>query len=480
MKTSNILANCSKSTQERPLPNFGRSHELINREGGATLKKKAISCAIVFLVFLLAGCGSFSYNKTNSGIVSLGKATDSNDKITLTVWHPFAGMDLRSVTIRGIMEQFQADNPNIILDVQAIPHDGYRSRLKTIAAANELPDLFIMWPGVMTQEFVGGDLIQPVNDLIDNNKAWKDGFLPDSFDDFTVADRIYSIPTGLSPTSILYYNKKILDQYALQVPTTWEELILDIEVLKKYKVTPIALGNKAAWPAQSSILSSLGDRITGSDWFLNAAAGKGNKFTDPSFIDALKHLQQLQTAGAFQMDFNGIDTTEAVQIFAKGEAAMLIDGGWALPLLAANASKEVLDTMDVTGLPAIAGGKGKPNAISSIVSTGLALNKKVKGAQKEAAYKLMYAVAGPEAQKQYVDNSQLVSFKVEPDVTKVSSLFIKVSNLLSRVDKSPVYDGVLSSETADVMNNSLQGLLIGQKPEEVARKIQEALDKALK
>jgi raffinose/stachyose/melibiose transport system substrate-binding protein len=434
-----------------------------------TLKKIAFSCAILFLILLLAGCGALPFNKTSSGSVISGEATDSNEKITLTVWHPFSGMDLRAVTIRGIMDKFQADNPNIKLDVQAIHQDGYRSRLKTIAAANELPDLFIMWPGVMTQEFVGGGLIQPVNDLIDNNKVWKDGFLPFSFDDFTVADKIYSIPTGLSPTSILYYNKKILAQYALKVPKTWEELISAIEVLKKNKVTPIALGNKAAWPAQSSILSSLGDRITGSDWFLNAAAGKGNKFTDPVFIDVLKHLQQLQTAGAFQEGFNGIDTTEAVQIFAKGEAAMLIDGGWALPMLATYASKEVLDTMDVTGLPSIIGSNGVHNSISTIVGT-----------QKEVAYKLMYAIAGPDAQKQYIDNSQLVSYQVDPDVTKVSSLFIKVITLLRMVDKSPVYDGVLSSETADVMNNSLQGLLIGQKPEDVAQKIQEALDKSLK
>ena len=444
------------------------------------MKRKAASGAIIFLVILLAGCGSLPFNKSNSGSLNSGIAADTKEKITLSLWHPFAGMDLRSVTIRNIFDKFQADNPNIVIDIQAIPHDGYRSRLKTIAAANELPDMFIMWPGVMTQEFVGGGLIQPINDLIDYNKAWKDGFLPDSFDDFTVADKIYSIPTGLSPTSILYYNKKILDQYALQVPKTWEELISAIEVLKKNKITPIALGNKAAWPAQSSILSSLADRITGSNWLLNAAAGKGNKFTDPVFIDALKHLQQLQTTGAFQEGFNGIDTTEAVQLFAKGEAAMLIDGGWALPLLAANASKEVLDTMDVTGLPSIIGGKGVPNSISSIVGTGLALNKNVTGAQKEAAYKLMYAIAGPDAQKQYIDNSQLVSYKVEPDVTKVSSLFIKVITLLSKVEKSPVYDCVLSSDTADVMNNSLQGLLIGQKPEDVARKIQEALDKSLK
>lgn len=426
---------------------------------------------------LLAGCGAGGDQAgTGSAGGDKGKASD---KVKLSLWHNFTGDDLRAKTMRGIMEQYKKDHPNVELDIQGIPPDGYRARLKTVAAANEMPDLFVMWPGVMTKEFAGGDLLQPINPLLDSKPDWKNGFLPGSFDDFTINGNIYAAPMGLSPTSILYYNKAIFDKYNVKPPKTWDDMMSLVETFKKEKITPIALGNKAAWLAQSSILSSLADRVTGTEWFLNAAEQKGAKFTDPEFVQALTYLQQLGKAGAFQDGFNSIDNTQMEQMFAQGKAAMMIDGGWALTNLAANASKEVLDGMDVTVLPSVPNGKGDPNTIAGVVGTGLGMSKKTSGASKEAAYELIYAMSGPAAQKATLESNQLVSYKVDLDTSKVSSLFAKVHNMVSTVKRTPVYDGRLSSAAADVVNNGLQELLMGAKPEDIAKKIQDAQAKSV-
>lgn len=377
------------------------------------------------------------------------------------------------------MEQYKKDHPNVELDIQGIPPDGYRARLKTVAAANEMPDVFIMWPGVMTKEFAGGDLLQPINSLLDSKPDWKNGFLPGSFDDFTIQGKTYSAPMGLSPTSILYYNKALFDKYGVKPPTTWDEMMSLVDTFKKNNVTPIALGNKAAWLAQSSILSSLADRVTGTEWFLKAAAQDGAKFTDPQFVQALTYLQQLGKAGAFQEGFNSMDNTQMEQMFAQGKAAMMIDGGWALTNLAANASKEALDNMGVTVLPSVPGGKGDPNSLSGVVGTGPGLSKKVEGARKDAAYELIYALTSPAAQKATLESNQLVSYKVDLDPTKVSSLFAQVYKMLGTVKRTPVYDGSLSSAASDVVNNGLQELLMGGKPEDIAKKIQDAQAKSV-
>ncbi|MFN0224390.1 MULTISPECIES: extracellular solute-binding protein [Paenibacillus] len=433
---------------------------------------KAIPAAL--LVSLLAGCGGSGESAGSAGT----DGAKAGDKVKLSLWHNFTGDDLRAKTMRGIMDKFKADHPEIELDIQSIPPDGYRARLKTVAAANEMPDVFMMWPGVMTKEFAGGDLLQPIDGLLESKADWKKGFLPGSFDDFTIDGRIYSAPMGLSPTSILYYNRAIFDKYGVQPPKTWEELLALVDTFKKDKVTPIALGNKAAWLAQSSILSSLADRVTGTEWFLKAAAQDGAKFTDPQFVQALTYLQGLGKAGAFQDGFNSIDNTQMEQMFAQGKAAMMIDGGWALSSLAANASKEALDAMDVTVLPSVPGGKGDPNSLSGVVGTGLGLSKKVEGARKDAAYQLIYAMSGPEAQKATLESNQLVSYKAELDKSKVSSLFAKAYELVGKVERTPVYDGRLSSAAADVVNNGLQELLMGAKPEDVAKKIQDAQAKS--
>ncbi|MDF2671125.1 MAG: extracellular solute-binding protein family 1 [Paenibacillus sp.] len=438
--------------------------------------KKTLTIALVMVLLLtIIGCAA----KETTDNPSSGSTTKPGVKVKLSLWHNYTGDDMRAKTMRETLDTFKKDNPNIDLDIQAIPPDGYRARLKTVAAANEMPDLFVMWPGVMTKEFVGGDLLQPINDLLDSKPDWKNGFMPESFSEFTIDGKVYSAPMALSPTSLLFYNKTLFDKYNVQPPKTWADLMTLVEMFKKEKITPIALGNKAAWVAQSSILSSLGDRVTGTDWFLKAAAGEGAKFTDPEFVQALTYLQQLSKAGAFQDGFNSIDNTQMEQMFAQGKAAMMIDGGWALTNLAANASKEALDGMRVTVLPSVPNGKGDPNSLSGVVGTGLGLSKKVEGARKEAAHKVIYALASPETQKKTLEGNQLVSYKVELDTTKVTSIFAEVYKLLGTVKTTPVYDGKLSSAVADVVNNGLQELLMGGKPEDIAKKIQDANAKAL-
>ncbi|CAM4124150.1 extracellular solute-binding protein [Paenibacillus alkaliterrae] len=437
--------------------------------------KKVLSIAITLTLtisLILTGCGKKeSGNETDQA--------GGKEKVKLSLWHNFTGDDQRAKTMRSIIEQFQKDHTNIELDIQAIPPDGYRTRLKTVAAANEMPDLFVMWPGVMTKEFQAGKLIQPINELLESKPEWRDGFLPGSFDAFTIENNIYSAPIALSPTSILYYNQSILDENGLQVPKTWDELLNAVKVLKEKGITPIALGNKAAWVAQSSILSSLADRVTGTDWFLKAAAQDGAKFTDPEFVQALQYLQDLGNEGAFQEGFNAIDNTQMEQMFAQGKAAMMIDGGWALTNFAANASEEAMAQMGATVLPSIPGGKGDPNTLSGVVGTGLGLGKGATGAKKEAAFELMYAMAGPDAQKSVLESNQLVSYKVELDKSKVTSIFAKVYELVNTVKTTPVYDGVMTSAGAEAVNNGLQELLMGGKPEDIAKKIQDAQAKSL-
>jgi raffinose/stachyose/melibiose transport system substrate-binding protein len=439
--------------------------------------KKTLSIAIMvtLMISILAACGGTN----NNGKTSEGGNEPAAEKVKLSLWHNFTGEDLRAQTMRSIIEQFQADHPNITLDIQAIPPDGYKTRLKTVAAADEMPDVFILSNGSMTQEFSAGGLIQPVNDLIDSHPDWKEGFMPNSFDAFTVDGKIYSAPMGLSPTSILYYNKTILEQNGLTVPKTWDELLNAISVLKAKKITPIALGNKAAWLAQSSIFSSLADRVTGTEWFLKAASQDGAAFTDPEFVQALTYMQQLGNAGAFQDGFNAIDNTQMEQMFAQGQAAMMIDGGWALSNLASNASEEALKAMGATVLPSVPGGKGDPNSLSGVVGVGMGLGKDATGAKKDAAFELIYAMSGPDAQKRTLESNQLVSYKAELDKSKVSPIFSEVYDLVNKVKMTPVYDGKLTSAGADAVNNGLQELLMGGKPEDIAKKIQEAQAKAL-
>lgn len=429
---------------------------------------RKMSLLLLLMTMLLAACGDSGSNKA-------GDASKKSEKIKLSVWHNFAGDDLRAKTVRGLIEKFAEEHPEVELDAQAIPPDGYRQRLSTVAAGNELPDLFFVYAGSHSAELHRAGLLQPITEVVDQYPEWKDKFLAGAFDPFTFEpDEIYSAPIGMSATSILYYNTALFEQYNVKVPTTWDEMMTAINVFNENNITPIALGNKAPWVAQSTILGSLADRVTGTEWFENAAAQNGAKFTDPEFIEALGYFKQLVDHKAFQEGANSIDNTQAEQYFIQGNAAMMISGAWSLTNLAASASEEQMKVVDVTVLPAIPGGKGEANTISGGAGGGLALSKRTEGAAKEAALELIYAVSGPKAQKAIAESNSMVMYDTDIDESKVSTLYYKAFNLVKKTNITPVYDAYLSAEAAEVINNGLQEIMAGGSIESVAKKLQDA------
>jgi raffinose/stachyose/melibiose transport system substrate-binding protein len=443
------------------------------------LKRKlpVVLTSILALSTLLAACGANSAN--NSGAAAPGGNNSSTGKIKLSIWHNFSGDDLRAKAVRAQIDKFKAAHPEVELDTQAIPPDGYRQRLKTVAAANEMPDIFYTNSGTSIGEFYNGDLIQPITSLLDKYPDWKNKFTPDAFKGLTFNNQVYATPLSGSATSLFYYNKSLFNQANVKVPTTWDELMTAIKTFKANNITPISLGNKAAWLAQSSILSSLANRVTGTEWFMNAAKQEGAKFTDPEFVQALTYFKSLADAGAFQDGFNSLDNTQMEQYFIQGKAAMMIDGAWGLPNMAATGTKEQLDQVGVSVIPSIPGGKGDPNSISGGAGGGLALSKKVAGKQLDAALDLIYTVSGPEGMNAIALSNTLLNYNIDLDKTKVTPMFLQAFELYKKVKLTPVYDAYLTSAGTEAINNGLQELLIGGKPEDIAKKLQDAQMKAL-
>jgi raffinose/stachyose/melibiose transport system substrate-binding protein len=419
---------------------------------------------------MLAGCATTEPSAQNGSSAQGG----SKEKVKLTVWHNWTGQDAKAAAMRKILDDYKAAHPEVDLEVEGLPTDGLKTRLRTVAAADEMPDLFVMWPDAMTKEFVKGGLLQPIDEFLNSKPEWKNNFIPNALDGYTVDSKTYSVPMNLAPSSFIYYNQAIFDKYGVKVPKTWDEFKTAIDTFNKNNVIPVALGNKANWVAQSTIFSTIGDRVTGTDWFLKAVNQDGAKFTDPVFVKALGVLQDLGKSKAFQDGFNSIDENQMIQLYNQGKAAMFIDGGWALANLVNTAPPEVLKTTHIAILPPVDGGQGAAQSTAGVVGTGMGMSKKVTGAKKEAANQLLYALAGPDGQKATLESSTLVSYKIELDKSKANPLFVELNELMKNTKISPVYDSKLSSAAVEVINNGLQELLMGGSPEAVAKKIQDA------
>src|SRR5690606_23190342 len=101
------------------------------------------------------------------------------------------------------------------------------------------------------------------------------------------------------------------------------------------------------------------------------------------------------------------------------------------------------------------------------------------GKQRDLAKELIYEIAGPEGQKAIAESESLVMYDVDIDKSKVSDLYYKAFELVKNVNFAPVYDLYLSSAGGDAINQGLQELMLGGKPEDVAKKLQDAQSKAV-
>ncbi|MFC2280441.1 MAG: extracellular solute-binding protein [Treponema socranskii subsp. buccale] len=408
------------------------------------------------------------------GNVDTAGGGTNGQKVKISVWHSFVGADQRAEFMAKRMADFKAANPDIEVDEQKIPRDQYQTKLKTLAAAGELPDGFLIWPNSMTREFSSAGLLADINDLLESNKEWRDSLLPRALEEFTFNGKTYSAGLGVSLTSELFYNKALFNKYNVKVPTTWEELKTAVEVFKKNGIIPMTLGNKAKWPAQSEIFSVVANRWTGSEWLNNVLAGKNAKFTDSQFISALDTMKQLADMGAFNKDYNSIDDVQMRNYFYRSEAAMMIQGSWVLPDIIKNTPADFKANIGITVFPSFRGGKGDPSVMTGVSSTGIAINKKTTLAQKAALKKLIVFLTNADAQAMYTQYYIPVSARsVRLDISSVDTLYAQTVELMKAHPLVTVYDSALNSEQTEIINNGLQGIMLRtMQPMDVAKQLQ--------
>nr|WP_304220064.1 extracellular solute-binding protein [Fredinandcohnia onubensis] len=423
--------------------------------------KKLLSVSIILSILLLAACGSGD-DKKSSG--------SEDGTVELSFWNSWSEDSPENDVMLDRVEAFQKENPDIKLKMESIPPDQYKTKLKTQAAGKQLPDLIQTWPGAELRPLAEGGVLMPIDDVVGD---WKDTLIPaETLEDYAIDGKQYAIPGNQVFTSIIYYDKDMVAKAGFEeFPTTYEDLKVLVENLNKEDINPIALGNKAKWPLQSVYISTIADRVTGSDFLEKVFAGEA-KFTDPEFVQALGVIAELAEKDAFNSDANSIDDNQAADYFLQGKSAMFVNGTWALSGLISNAPEG--KNLGVAKFPAIEGGNGEATKVSGTTGWGIALNSDLSDEKKEAAVKFFKFLYSDETYQALMNVGTLVPATVEvPEET--SDLFKEVVELTSG-GIAPVYDAVLPAEITDIINNGLQAISIGQStPEKVAQEMQDAV-----
>lgn len=406
-------------------------------------------------------------------IFGIGVGAQAKVKLSIMHFHTEESKDTDAVTFHEMVKNFKTEHPEIELELEILDLDSYYMKIKTLAAANELPDVFVIRSS-MVNTFAQNGLIEPLNDELAQDD-WKDGFVNGAFGDFLRGEEIYGIPYSIGSTSLIYYNKEIFAEAGVKgFPETWEEFKVAIRKINNAGYIPIALGNKGKWVAGSCIISTLADRFTGTNWFYSVLNRDGAKFTDPEFVNALAALQELAQIGAFNPDMNSIDANQQKTLYYNQKAAMFIEGHWAINSIMEQAPESVIKATEISIIPAVPGGKGEQIAMSSGSGMGFQINPALKGEKKEAALNFIKAVTGEEYSSLLIENNGTPVFKTgDYNQSKISRLKNDYMKLAQKTKFTPVYDLHLSPSIIEVMNSGMQELLLDIiTPEELAERIQ--------
>ncbi len=285
------------------------------------MKKKFLATLLSTLMAasLLVGCGSSSSSDGSAA------SADGVQEITWMFWDDLnATEDLISLGYKDVIERFNADyEGKYHVNVVTTNLEEYYSKLNALVSAQETPDVFIVSPGPNLTDYVEPGIAAPLDDYL-NQDGWKDSFTSDAvFSQQTYNNQIYAVPLNTA-AACCFYNTEMFEKAGAKVPTNWDEMIDACDKLQAAGYTPITISAGTAW-----CLSMVAGYLCEAEGVDLAALADGSATWEDGKLESAA-TKLLQLSKYFQPTAAGDTNDVATAGFYSEEAAILIQGSWAI------------------------------------------------------------------------------------------------------------------------------------------------------
>lgn len=333
----------------------------------------------VAVAIALTGCGRAADDggtaSGGSDATTIGSEPASG---TLTMW----AMGTEGELLPEFIAAFEEANPDVDIEVTAIPWDAAYNKFQTAIAAGNTPDLAMVgstWMADFTDAFT------TVPTDLDT-----DGFFPGSVATNEVADRLVGVPWYVD-TRVLYYRTDLAAQAGWDdAPTSWDELT---QLASDYQSKAgaefgirLPAGNDAFQGTLWMPWSNGGDLTDGDAWTLDT----------PEMVEAYEYYESFFADGLADADAD-ISSGAQEAAFVDGSTPMLIDGPFMRSSLAAVGGEDFDEKYATAIIPA---------ADSSVsFSGGANLVVFNNGENQRSAWKLAQWLTEPETQVAWYEAS---------------------------------------------------------------------------
>ncbi len=286
------------------------------------MKKRIISMllSVAMAATMLMGCGGDS--------ATSGEATsDGVQEITWMFWDDLeATEDLISLGYKDTIERFNKDYEGVYHVTPITTNlEEYYTKLNALVAAGETPDCFIVSPGPNLDVYVEPGITADLTDYLKAD-GWLDTFNggEGAFSQQTYDGKIHAIPLNIAAACV-FYNKEMFANAGInEMPTDWTGLLDACQKLQDTGYTPLTISAGTAW-----CLSMLAGYLCDSEGVdLDAIDAGTAHWTDANVTNAVNKMVEISKY--FQPTAAGDTNDVATANFYNEEAAMLIQGSWAI------------------------------------------------------------------------------------------------------------------------------------------------------
>ena len=302
------------------------------------------------------------------------------EAVTISVWHGYT--ETEEETFSQVVQDFMAANPEIEIEVLAVPFTELQNKFQTEVAAGGGPTLT-----TGPQDRMAGYAEAGLLATIDESASFLGGLVPASVDGGRVGGELVGVPIN-NKVVAMFYNKSMVDE----PPADFDELL------------ELAAGNGLAITA---------------DWFHNYMWGPafGSQFFDDNFkvvidspegAEAYSYFKEVCESEGVTCDANDGDMDT---LFRQGQAAFRFQGPWASGDAIADLGAE---NVGVTAIPPIPG-KGNPRPWNQ--SEMISMNVGATPEETAAAMRFIEYLVSAEVQQLFLEKANWIPSNASVDTS---------------------------------------------------------------
>lgn len=288
------------------------------------MRRTATVAGIAAASLILAACGGGGDGGTDGA--TGGGGGGGGDRVEVFTWwaqgSEKAGLD----ALVGVFNEQHPDVEFINGAVAGGAGSAAKDMLQSRLQAGDPPDTFQAHAGQELTDYINAGQLEDVSDLYDEF-GLTDVFPQDLIDLLTVEDAIYSVPSNIHRSNVVWANPSVLEEAGIDpaaAPADLDAWIADLEKVEAAGKTPLSVAT--TWTQvhllETVLMADLGEEAYNGLW-----TGETD-WAGPEVTQALEHFETLM--GFTNTDRDGLDWPESTQMIIDGSAAYNVMGDWAV------------------------------------------------------------------------------------------------------------------------------------------------------